>query len=164
MRNSSTSLTFDTLLDGAMMYASAADAVNEKFPSSWHVLSQLLGTSIELALKAFLAHNGFDEKQLRALGHNLSRLLREAEKMGFYSTGSRSFVLAVSGRNYKDRLFVYPREGRMLIISPWRLRHMAHEVITEVFALIKGADALVAEKQTPGLCIQSVYPENPPSA
>lgn len=56
-------LTAGTLIDGARMYAAAADAVNERMPNALHVLSHLLCTSIELALKAHLRHKGYDEVQ-----------------------------------------------------------------------------------------------------
>lgn len=42
-------LTAGTLIDGARMYAASADAVNNTYPNALHVLSHLLGTSIELA-------------------------------------------------------------------------------------------------------------------
>jgi hypothetical protein len=51
-------LTAGTLIDGARMYAASADAVNDQYPNALHVLSHLLGMSIELALKAYLKHAG----------------------------------------------------------------------------------------------------------
>ena len=52
-------LTAGTLIDGARMYAASADAVNDQYPNALHVLSHLLGMSIELALKAYLKHVHF---------------------------------------------------------------------------------------------------------
>src|SRR5579872_252409 len=83
------SLTAGTLIDGARMYAASADAVNQRMPNSLHVLSHLLCTSIELALKAYLRNSGYTEKQLRRIGHDLRPLLDHAEKNGFTNTGSR---------------------------------------------------------------------------
>ena len=51
-------LTAGTLIDGARMYAAAADAVNDRYPNALHVLSHLLGMSIELALKAYIRDAG----------------------------------------------------------------------------------------------------------
>jgi len=94
------SLSAGTLIDGARMYAAAADVVNQRLPNALHVLSHLLCTSIELALKAYLRHSGYAEKQLRSLGHDLRKLLQHASDIGLTYTGSRSFVLAVAGHNY----------------------------------------------------------------
>src|SRR4030095_203747 len=80
--------------------------------------SHNIGIAIELALKAFLVHHGLTERDLRQLGHNLEALLAEAEKHGLTSTGSRHFRLAVLGANYDERIFVYPREGMLNILSP----------------------------------------------
>lgn len=160
MDDSENTLTADTLIDGARMYAASADAVNDKLPNTLHVLSHLLGTSIELSLKAYLRHKGYTEKQLRNIGHDLRKLLEHTEKNGFYVTGSRSFVLSVCGHNYRERLFVYPQEGNMNIILPWRLRQMANELITEIFDEIKGTDTLRQKKDAPGLSIQSTYSED----
>ena len=154
------SLTSGTLIDGARMYAAAADAVNERLPNALHVLSHLLCTSIELALKAHLRHAGYDEPQLRKLGHDLRELFLHATKHGLDYTGSRSFVLGVAGHNYRGRLFVYPERGVMNVIMPSRLRHMAHELICDIFARIKGKDILEANSDRPGLMIQSEYPED----
>jgi hypothetical protein len=90
-------LTPGTLIDGARMYAAAADAVNDRFPNSFHVLSQLLAMSLELALKAYLRKAGYTKKQLKILGHNLGRIFEEAKKQALEHTGSRNFVLRVTG-------------------------------------------------------------------
>ena len=160
MEQADESLTPDTLIDGARMYASAADAVNQRLPNSLHVLSHLLCTSIELALKAYLRQSGYEEQQLRRLGHDLRDLFQHASGKGLYYTGSRSFVLAVAGHNYRERLFVYPENGTMNVIMPWRLRQMCHELITDIFTSIKGKQTLEAMANEPGLCIQSIYPHD----
>jgi hypothetical protein len=89
-----------TLIDGARMYAAAADAVNDKMPNALHVLSHLLGMSVELALKAYLKNNGVSTKLLRKLGHNLGGLYEKAQEFGLAYTGSRNFRLRVLGANY----------------------------------------------------------------
>lgn len=116
--------------------------------------------AIELALKAFLLNGGRTERELRRLGHDLSRMLEQAEALGLTGTGSRHFRVAVLGANYKDRLFAYPEEGNLAIILPGRLREIAHELICEVFVSVKGAELLTQLQGEPGLSIQSVYPDD----
>ena len=154
------SLTAGTLIDGARMYAAAADAVNERMPNALHVLSHLLCTSIELTLKAHLRHVGYTEAQLRKFGHNLRDLLVECSGHGLDYTGSRSYVLFVAGGNYRERLFVYPEEGVMNIILPRRLREMCRELISEVFPTIKGPELFRSMENEPGIAILSEYPED----
>ncbi len=153
-------VTSGTLIDGARMYAAAADAVNERHPNALHVLSHLLGMAIELALKAFLLNGGQRERELRKIGHDLPALLAEAEARGLTSTGSRHFRISVLGANYEDRLFAYPSEGVLNIILPGKLREIAHEVICEVFISVKGKDLFEQLQAEPGLSIQSVYPDD----
>jgi hypothetical protein len=144
-------LTPGTLIDGARMYAAAADAVNQRYPNSVHVLSHMLGMAIELALKAFLLNGGRTEKDLRRLGHDLGSLLKEAESLGLRSTGSRHFRLAVLGANYEDRIFAYPAEAVLTLILPRSLREIAHEIIREVFISLKGEEVFAQLQSEPGL-------------
>lgn len=141
------------------MYAAAADAVNERMPNALHVLSHLLCTSIELTLKAHLRHVGYKEAQLRKFGHNLRDLLVEASRHGLDYTGSRSYVLSVASGNYRDRLFVYPEEGSLNVILPWRLRQMCRELICDVFPKIKGEDTFRELQSEPGIAVLSEYPD-----
>jgi len=160
MNTDAVSLTPGTLIDGARMYAAAADAVNERHPNSLHVLSHLLGMSIELALKAYVRQGGLTVGQLRELGHDLARLLAAAETAGLTKTGSRNFRMSVLGANYRERLFAYPKEGLLTVILPARLREIAHELIEEVFVSVHGERALQELSTAPGLCVRSVYPED----
>jgi hypothetical protein len=149
-----------TLLDGARMYASAADAVNERHPNALHVLSHLLGMSIELALKAFLMHAGCSLDELKSAGHDLPALLYWAQEFGLEHTGSRDFVLNVLGANYQERLFAYPEEAMITVIMPWRLRQMADELINIAFVTVKGRSALAAMADEAGPAIHSKYPDD----
>ena len=142
------------------MYAAAADVVNDRFPNSFHVLSQLLGTSLELALKAYLRKAGYTKQQLKDLGHDLGCLFDEAKQQGLDHTGSRNFVLRVTGALYKPRLFVYPEECVMNSIGLWRLRQMAQELIEISFRVVHGDDVYEKMKNEPGLAIQSTYPDD----
>ena len=153
-------LTPGTLIDGARMYAAAADAVNDRFPNSFHVLSQLLAMSLELALKAYLRNAGYTKKRLKALGHDLGRIFEEAKKQGLEYTGSRNFVLRVTGALYMPRIFAYPEECVMNSIGPWRLRQVARELIEVSFRAVHGDAAYEELKDEPGLAIHSDYPDN----
>jgi hypothetical protein len=155
-----TVLTPGTLIDGARMYAAGADAVNDRYPNSMHVLSHLLGMAIELGLKAFLLNGWRTEQELRQFGHDLRRLLEECESLGLTGTGSRHFRLAVLGANYEERRFAYPEEAVLNIIIPRSLREISNELIQEVFISVNGEKLFTELQSQPGLCIQSVYPED----
>ena len=151
-------ITSGILIDGSRMYAAAADAINDRYPNALHVLSHTLGMAIELALKAFLVHHGLTEKDLRRLGHDLAKLLNQAESYGLTSTGSRNFRLSVLGTSYEERIFAYPAEGILTIITPASLREITHEIICEVFEAVKGTAQIQALAGAPGLAIHSHYP------
>ena len=149
--------TPDNLLDGACMYAAAADAVNDRHPEAWFVVNQLLGMSIELALKAYLQRRGYDDRTLRKLGHNHKKLFDEAVEKGLRYTDSRNFRILMHGQHYKDRLFAYPTVGEFGTIMPWSVRELAHGILVEVFTDLRGQEALEASRNLPGLCIASTY-------
>lgn len=153
-------VTSGTLIDGSRMYAAAADAVNDRYPNALHVLSHTLGMAIELALKAFLVQHGLKERDLRRLGHDLAGLLKEAQARGLPSTGRRHFRLSVLGANYEERLFAYPGEGMLTIITPASLREIGHEIICEVFEAVNGPAQLQALEGAPGLAFHSRYPDD----
>lgn len=160
-------LTPGTLIDGARMYATSADAVNARFPCCVFPISHLLCTSVELSLKAFLRLHGATEDRLMELGHDLSALLTGAVAVGLHDTGSRMLALAVVGKNHAEKLFVYPEQNPlgMQSIALDRLRAMCHELIVEVFTAINGADDAAKRKNEAGLCIQGTYPTDlPPMA
>ncbi|MHB8413787.1 MAG: hypothetical protein ACYDB1_00125 [Acidiferrobacteraceae bacterium] len=146
-----------TLIDGARMYAAAADAINDKLPNALHVLSHLLGMSAELALKAYLKHHGVSTRELRRLGHNLGALYEKAQTFGLAGTGSRNYRLRVLGANYQTRRFAYPKAGRLSVITPSSLREITHGLIVEIFAKLKGEVVRQALSAQPGLMIQSAY-------
>ncbi len=153
-------LSAGTLIDGARMYAAAADAVNDKLPNALHVLSHLLGMSIELTLKAYLRHHGSSVSELKRLGHDLGAIYERAQQFGLTYTGSRNFRLRVLGANYEARVFAYPEEGQMVVITPWSLRQIAHDLIIDVFSEIKGGQVLAELADQPGLRVASRYPED----
>ena len=150
-------LTPESLLDGACEYAAAADAVNDRQPQAWHVITHLLGMSVELALKALLLHHGYDGKALRKLGHDLKRLFDAGVKHGLKNSGSREFRILMHGGHYKSRLFAYPANGTFGTILPWGVRELAQGIILEVFLDLHGSDALETSRSKPGLSIASKY-------
>jgi hypothetical protein len=87
-------------------------------------------------------------------------LLEECESLGLAKTGSRHFRLSVLGANYEDRLFGYPEKGVLNAITPGSLRQTANELIQEVFISVKGEKNFNELRGAPGLCVQSVYPED----
>jgi hypothetical protein len=111
-------------------------------------------------LKSFLVHGGRTERDLRALGHDLHRLLQEAESLGLTSTGSRHFRLAVLGANYEDRIFACPEDCTLNVILPCSLREVANGLVREVFLLVKGEEVFAQLQSEPGLCIGSSYPDD----
>jgi len=149
-----------TLIDGARMYAASADATNDKYPNALHVLSHLLGMSVELSLKAYLVLNGVTEKELRKWGHDLGLLYEKAQEFGFLYTGSRNFRLRVLGANYQARIFAYPQEGNLNVINPRSLREITQEIILEAFSAIKGDEMQNKLADQPGLSVLSEYPES----
>jgi hypothetical protein len=48
-------------------------------------------------------------------------------------------------------------------IEPWRLRQLCHELLVEVFAVVKGTDTAAAMSGEPGLRIEGVYPTDLPT-
>jgi hypothetical protein len=149
-----------TLIDGARMYAAAADAVNDKLPNALHVLSHLLGMSAELALKSYLKHHDVPTSELRKLGHDLGAIYRRAQEFGLLYTGSRNIRLNVLSANYCERIFAYPEEAQLVVITPRCLREIVHELIADVFEVVKGKEVLNELEKQPGLTIQSEYPED----
>jgi hypothetical protein len=160
MADQEDTLTPGTLIDGARMYAAAADAVNRELPNSFHVISHLLGISIELCLKAYLLNRGLSRKEIRSVGHNLRKLFDKCVENGMLYTGSRNFVLAVTSALYKERTFVYPERTVMNGILPRRLREVTSELIKVCFIEVKGQTTFDELSNEPGLCIRSQYPED----
>jgi hypothetical protein len=160
MADQEDTLTPGTLIDGARMYAAAADAVNRELPNSFHVISHLLGISIELSLKAYLLNRGVGKKEIRSMSHNLRTLFDKCVEKGMNYTGSRNFVLAVTSALYKKRTFVYPEKAVMRSILPRRLRQITNELIKVCFIEIKGQTTFDELSNKPGLCISSEYLED----
>ena len=84
----------DDLLNLAKEYRQAYCNLRQVGPISWPRYF-LLCHSIELVLKAYLAHHGLTEKQLQArpIGHDIKKLLDEAIRYGLsLSANSRASI------------------------------------------------------------------------
>jgi len=102
-----------SILEHAFSFAAAADAYSARgYTAAKHVLSFLLGRSIELAYKAYLIRQGATEARLRKLGHSLAALQAAAEETGFSSGTTLSMqdceVIRFLDTDYRDKSFEYP--------------------------------------------------------
>jgi hypothetical protein len=124
------------LLNLAWEYSEAAKKVDGE-PELKNVSRFLACRSVELALKAYLRAKGWDENELRKVGHNLQAALEEAERAGLGEAcpiehGFRiSLVLLNTWYETKD--FEYP------FVAP-ELRTVWTQPVMD--ALIEGADDL----------------------
>ncbi|MES9828416.1 MAG: HEPN domain-containing protein [Candidatus Thiodiazotropha sp.] len=73
------SLQFEAWMSFSKSYLSAAAVVENEKPQNWLPIRQLLGQSIELALKACI----FAEKETPGHGHNLIELIRICDRKGY---------------------------------------------------------------------------------
>jgi len=71
-----------SLSDRSKQFFAAAQIVFKESPESAYPIYYLMTHAIELNLKAWLACKGTTKKALIALRHDLSKLVREAEKKG----------------------------------------------------------------------------------
>jgi hypothetical protein len=98
--------------------------------------------SIELALKAHLAHVGFGLRKLRSktLGHNLDALLQAATKQGTLgNSGLDTFdrkAISWGGKDYSKKCFEYPE----FVVST----HRIGKWLSIAGKLIKSAQKLIA--------------------
>jgi hypothetical protein len=93
----------DDLLNLAREYRQAYYDLRQAEPLSWPRYF-LFCHSIELVLKAYLAHHGLTEKQLRdrPYSHNIKNLLDEAIKCGLsLSTNTRGSITSLTGAHTK---------------------------------------------------------------
>ena len=108
----------------------------------------LFGRAIELALKAFLLHNGVSEKQLakRDLGHNLQALLQEAEKHGLSMHVSLQSpergMIEVLSREYQDTRLGYRVSGATYYLPPIdHTENIARNLISGLRSLCQDSSA-----------------------
>lgn len=112
------------------------DVVPEHYPAGHY----LLGHSIELALKAYLLAEGYGERQLRRLGHDLDQCLEAADQHGLRGhvtlTGDEAAAIALLNELYETKQLEYSQplpEGGRLVSVP------APSVLTAIGAKLNQA-------------------------
>jgi hypothetical protein len=102
---------------------------------SFHML---IAFSVELYLKAYLRHHGYDEKALRAGGvrHNLPKLLEMAKAEGLACAQAEALVEYL-GDKHESFEFRYMKPG-----GSYKLRPL-EEIFAELTALDAAVDAAV---------------------
>ena len=128
----------------AMEFRDAAVRLYDCKPFLFHPTFYCALHSIELALKAHLAHAGFGPRKLasRALGHDLRALLEAATTKGTLENSDLDAfdrkAISWRGKDYSKKCFEYPefmvsthRIGKWLLIAR---------------KLIKSADGLIAPR------------------
>lgn len=83
----------------------AADDIT--FFMAFHMLC---GFAVELYLKAYLAHKGHDERQLRNAGHDLFKLHGLCVSEGLYNSGADRLVTLL-GKHHKEHEFRYMKRA-----------------------------------------------------
>lgn len=126
----------------AMEFRDAAVRLYNCKPFLFHPTFYCALHSIELALKAHLAHAGFGPRKLasRALGHDLSALLETATTEGTLDNADLDAfdrkAISWGGKNYSKKCFEYPEFmisthpiGKWLLIAR-KLIKSAQDLIT----------------------------------
>ncbi len=72
-----------------------------------------VGFAYELSFKAFLAAHGWSDRDLRAIGHDLVRAMRDAEGANLVSTDDVSRHLALISPQFRDHSLRYLSFGTM---------------------------------------------------
>ena len=131
----------------AIEYYAAARVVAEKFgdciPAQF-----LVGHSIELALKAFLLHQGKTEKFIRReLGHDLTECLAAAEKSDFGKhvalTEHDRAMFKIFNAMYSTKDLEYIETGYRTLLPLSSLQRLARDFLLAVVAVIPTATGLM---------------------
>jgi hypothetical protein len=107
-------LSAHDFLRHAVEFHDAAVRLHERRPFLFHPTFYCVLHSIELALKAHLAHAGFARSKLasKALGHNLAALLKAASDAGTLDASSLDMfdrkAIVWGGKDYSKKCFEYP--------------------------------------------------------
>ena len=82
----------------------------------------LCGFAVELYLKAFLAHKGYSEEQLkrREIGHDLLRLRELCMSEGLYSSGM-DFLAGTFGKHHKNFDYRYLKRETVYWVEDLRI-------------------------------------------
>ena len=94
----------------AASYVAAAQCLASLAENESAPFHMLVAHSLELSLKAILAHDGRDEEWLMMTGHDLDHCHREARLIGFSGQADRelSDLVRTLDRPHADQRFRYP--------------------------------------------------------
>lgn len=87
-------------------------------PPNTFVLFAVLGQAYEHAFKGFLAHRGWSEARLRALGHDLLQVFAEAQAAGYIPYAGLKDELDILGPLYKSQSLRYLRDESLDLPDP----------------------------------------------
>lgn len=97
----------------------SSDDTRQENPDLRHPAYFLYTHAIELAMKAFLAANGMDEKRLMKIGHQLDHLLKSCIDDGLSAvSGLEEVVLTLTEMN-QDQDLRYPTPFNLHVPAPW---------------------------------------------
>jgi hypothetical protein len=126
------------LLRHAIVFRDAAVRLSDRKPFLFQPTFYCVLHSIELALKAHLAHAGFRQRELasRGLGHDLDALLQAATKEGCLDRSNLDAfdrkAISWGGKDYSKKCFEYPESmvsthpiGRWLLIGRKLIKNAA---------------------------------------
>ena len=121
-------------------YWQAGSALASVVPAHSFVRYQLYGQSLELALKAFLVSRGVIDRELRKLGHDLSAVLRKAQRDEAFAvvalTESDIGVVEWLSVYYKAKDFSYLRPGYFRLPPLDYLSTLSSRLLAQVRPLI----------------------------
>lgn len=134
----------DRFIEAAKGYYSALQTLVDNISINKDTLSPIglmASQAIELALKAYLTAKGRKERELIAIGHDLSALLDEAQKEGLKTHFDQDFSVNVLSLNHnRPFLYRYPKNGvAAAITKPRVLVDHVGSIIEKVEKSISGA-------------------------
>jgi hypothetical protein len=115
-----------------------------------HSVNFLIGRSIELAIKSFLAHRGTSLDIIKRIGHDLEAALMQAERHGLESmtslTDDDRGILSVLNALYCSKQFEYPVNGAKCYPVFGPLDLMALRILRPIIDTIPHASSFLARK------------------
>ena len=128
----------EILLDGAQGYCDSMEVLSERpNKASVDAIGLLASHSLELALKSFLLMRGWNEEQLKKVGHDLEKAWIKAAECGLSINKTAPFWVRVLslGHGY-PYIYRYPQEGTAIAIPS--LDELASN-LKDLIQLIRGS-------------------------
>lgn len=133
--------------DAREMFQAATLVINEpnlKFSSPAYYL---LGHGLEVALKSYLRSHGRSLKDLRAIGHDLSKALQDAVDCGLVDcyplSDSEASALALFTPYYKAKHFEYRVTGYKQLPSPQSLLDLGNHLLAAIRPICEASVGVV---------------------